>query len=396
MPPSTRSPGSGLTSPMSGYSMLSGVVESIVSSRRSQRSSTYSSMVSQTRPPIHPEFTYTDAQVELWTSDSLFMVHEFQINKFSLLAERIQVARQQTPTGSRLKIVSSRKSRDIRNALIVIYTWCEHEIYGEIDSLNYLPPSVTSRRRTPLFDSDTLMSALKIASRYKYPDLRQYAIDELEKSHNLSALCRIQLSSRFSIPEWEISACAELCRRPEPISAEEAAILGMRRFVDISRIREEEQSRRTIRLVNEEVGTHELLNPDGTVLRERFSDTAEYTLRYARLPRCDCRAVRSGRVQSDSSGNESRRETRRHPRAASGQQSSTSRRSNESLPVIPCQIHSIAPRIAAESRALYTQRNELVERLGGVKRIMAGTQKGRPGASVEGSLIETSWISRST
>ncbi|KDN44051.1 hypothetical protein RSAG8_05783, partial [Rhizoctonia solani AG-8 WAC10335] len=378
MPPSTRSPGSGLTSPMSGYSMLSGVVESIVSSRRSQRSSTYSSMVSQTRPPIHPEFTYTDAQVELWTSDSLFMVHEFQINKFSLLAERIQVARQQTPTGSRLKIVSSRKSRDIRNALIVIYT------------------CVTSRRRTPLFDSDTLMSALKIASRYKYPDLRQYAIDELEKSHNLSALCRIQLSSRFSIPEWEISACAELCRRPEPISAEEAAILGMRRFVDISRIREEEQSRRTIRLVNEEVGTHELLNPDGTVLRERFSDTAEYTLRYARLPRCDCRAVRSGRVQSDSSGNESRRETRRHPRAASGQQSSTPRRSNESLPVIPCQIHSIAPRIAAESRALYTQRNELVERLGGVKRIMAGTQKGRPGASVEGSLIETSWISRST
>ncbi|CAE6381626.1 unnamed protein product [Rhizoctonia solani] len=259
MSSSTRSPRSSQISTASGYSILSGVsdVQSMISSRRSQRSSTHNSVASQTRPPTHPEFTYTDAQIELWTSDSLFMVHEFQMNKFSVLAERIQEARQQTSASSRLKIVSSQKSRDIRNTLLVLYT------------------GVAARRRgTSLFNADILTSALRIASRYKYPDLRQYAIDELERGHSLSIIARIKLSNRFSIPEWEISACAELCRRPEPISAEEADVLGMRRLVDISRIREEEQSRRTIQLVNEAVGTHQLLNPDGTVIRERFSDTA--------------------------------------------------------------------------------------------------------------------------
>ncbi|KEP48686.1 hypothetical protein V565_118080 [Rhizoctonia solani 123E] len=373
MSSSARSHRSSLASPASGFSILSDVslIESIASSRRSH-STTTNSMTLPMRPPTHPEFTYTDAQVELWTSDSLFMVHEFQVNKFPALAKRVQDARQQTPSGSRLKIVSSQKSRDIRNALVVIYT------------------CVTSRRTTPLFDPDTLVSALKIASRYKYLDLRQYVIDELEKSHNLSAIRRIQLSNRFSIPEWEISACAELCRRPQPISAEEANILGMQRFVDISRIREEEQSRSTVQLVNREVGTHELLNPDGTVLRQRFSETAEYTIRYARLPRCDCLAVRSRTTRSDESGSESQKQTREHQRVA-GKQRSTPKRT-ETVTLVLCQIHDVAPRIAAESRALYTQRNDLVERLGQIKQAVAATKRGRPGASVEESLLGTSWI----
>ncbi|CAE6494969.1 unnamed protein product [Rhizoctonia solani] len=376
MSSSPRQPRSGVSSPASGYSMLSGVssIETIASSRHSQRSSLTRATVLRTPPPVHPEFTYADAQVELWTPDSLFLVHEFQLNKFSVLAERIQEARRQGLASgtARLQIVLSRKTEDIRNTLFVVYT------------------CVASRHRTPLFDSDTLISTLKIASRYKYPDLRQYAIDELEKSHNLPAIRRIELSDAFSIPEWRISAFAALCRRAEPISVEEAEILGIRRFVDISRIRQEEGERNVIELVNREVGTHDLLNADGTVLQERFSDTAEYTLRYPRLPRCDCRAVRSGRANSDDSGNESQRRTRRHAGSTSEQQSSTSRRSAKPISVIPCQVHEIAPRIAAESQALYSQRNDLVARLGGLKRAVAATQTGRPGGSVEDSLMGTS------
>ncbi|KAH7345365.1 hypothetical protein B0J17DRAFT_728338 [Rhizoctonia solani] len=347
---STRSRRSGLISPVSGYSVLSevSIVESI-SSRNSQRSSTTGSLVSRTHPPVHPDFTYTDAQVELWTPESAFFVHEFQLKKFSVLAERIQKARRKTSTGSRIQIYSSQGAED----------------------------------------------TLKLASKYDYPDLRQYAIDQLEENHHLSAIRRIELSISFSIPQWELTVFAELCRRPEPISAEEAEILGMRRLVDISRIREEEQSRRTIQLVNREVGSHELLGQGGTVLRERFVDAAEYTVRYARLPRCDCRAIRSGRVQSDESGNESQRQRIRHSRIESGQQPSPLRRKAKALSVIPCRIHEVAPRIAEESRALYDQRNNLVERLGRVKQTIATTQKGRPGASVENSLMETSWIRRS-
>ncbi|CAE6403366.1 unnamed protein product [Rhizoctonia solani] len=375
---STRSRRSGLISPVSGYSVLSevSIVESI-SSRHSQRSSTTGSLVSRTPPPVHPDFTYTDAQVELWTSESAFFVHEFQLKKFSVLAERIRKARRETPAGSRIRIRSSQNAGDVRNTLVVLYT------------------CVAAKHRAPPFDSETLISTLKMASKYDYPDLRRYAIDQLEGSHHLSAIRRIELSISFSIPGWELTVFAELCRRPEPISAEEAEILGMRRFVDISRIREEEQSRRTIQLVNREVGSHELLGQDGTVLRERFVDTAEYTVRYPRLPRCDCRAVRSGGVQSDGSGSESQRQRRRQLRIESGQQSSSPKKETKALSVIPCRIHEVAPRIAEESRALYDQRNNLVERLGRVKQTIATTQKGRPGASVENSLMETSWIRRS-
>ncbi|CAE6505095.1 unnamed protein product [Rhizoctonia solani] len=351
---STRSRRSGLISPVSGYSVLSevSIVESI-SSRHSQRSSTTGSLVSRTPPPAHPDFTYTDAQ----TSESAFFVHEFQLKKFSVLAERIRKARRETPAVSRIRIRSSQNAGDVRNTLVVLYT------------------CVAAKHRAPPFDSETLISTLKMAS-----------------NHHLSAIRRIELSISFSIPEWELTVFAELCRRPEPISAEEAEILGMRRFVDISRIREEEQSRRTIQLVNREVGSHELLGQDGTVLRERFVDTAEYTVRYPRLPRCDCRAVRSGGVQSDGSGSESQRQRRRQLRIESGQQSSSPKKETKALSVIPCRIHEVAPRIAEESRALYDQRNNLVERLGRVKQTIATTQKGRPGASVENSLVGASWI----
>ncbi|CAE6428233.1 unnamed protein product [Rhizoctonia solani] len=230
MSPSTRQSRSGVSTPTSGYSVLSvSNVESISSSRRSSRTASTSTTVSRA-PPMHQDFSHTDSLIELWTPDRAFLVHELKLNKFSVFAERIQKARRRmrSPTDIRhgspnVNIVVSQPGEDIRNMLLVIYASVAHS--------HIMPP----------FDVDILTSALKVASKYKYPALRRYAINELEKNHDLPAIRRIQLSDTVSIPEWEIAAFAELCRRHEPISTDEAEILGIHRFIDISRIREEEQ-----------------------------------------------------------------------------------------------------------------------------------------------------------
>ena len=92
----------------------------------------------------------------------------------------------------------------------------------------------------PKFDSSTLTSALRIATVFDYPELREFAISSLERA-DLAPIDRIQLSDELSLPQWEKPAFAELCQRKEPISIPEAQVLGIERFTQIARIREMEQ-----------------------------------------------------------------------------------------------------------------------------------------------------------
>ncbi|GAB1525544.1 hypothetical protein RhiTH_008707 [Rhizoctonia solani] len=94
-----------------------------------------------------------------------------------------------------------------------------------------------------------MISALRIASIFDYPNLRKFALSRLE-GMNLSALHRVQLSDELLIPSWEIPAFAELCNRTEPITLAEADVLGMSRFVEIARIRETQKGHQVAKLVN--------------------------------------------------------------------------------------------------------------------------------------------------
>jgi hypothetical protein len=105
------------------------------------------------------------------------------------------------------------------------------------------------------FDADTLTSALRIATAYNYPELRDFAIAGLEKA-NLAAIDRIRLSDEFSLPSWERPAFTELCQRVEAITPSEAQVLGMDRFVEIARIREAEQRRQVVDSLIESVEKH--------------------------------------------------------------------------------------------------------------------------------------------
>jgi hypothetical protein len=93
------------------------------------------------------------------------------------------------------------------------------------------------------FDSQTLVSALRIATAYDYPTLRAYAIEHLEKAE-LSAIERIKIVREFKLASWEEPAYLELCERDEAITMDEASVLGLEAFVHVAGIREREQRRR--------------------------------------------------------------------------------------------------------------------------------------------------------
>lgn len=93
------------------------------------------------------------------------------------------------------------------------------------------------------FDHKILASALRIATTYDYPALRNFAIRHLENI-SLSAVERIRLAREFGLASWEEPAYVELCERDDAITMSEAAVLGLDAFVHVARIREKEQRRK--------------------------------------------------------------------------------------------------------------------------------------------------------
>ncbi|EUC64158.1 hypothetical protein RSOL_436380 [Rhizoctonia solani AG-3 Rhs1AP] len=202
-------------------------IESAVSLSNNKRSDADIAIVENQQPaPVHPEFAFSDGNIELQTNDQTFWVHEYHLNKFAAFAALIQAAKSSatSDSGRRIVIACDKKTKgdDVYNTLKVIYA-------SHIDGV-------------PDFDSSTLTSALRIASTFDYPALRKFAISKLE-GMSLPAIERIQLSDELSLPTWEAPAFTELCSRKEPISQSEAEILGMTRFVEIARIRETERTR---------------------------------------------------------------------------------------------------------------------------------------------------------
>lgn len=93
------------------------------------------------------------------------------------------------------------------------------------------------------FDPPTLTSALRLATTYDYPALRNFAIKHLQDA-SLSAIERIRLAREFGLLSWEEPAYVELCERDDAITTSEASVLGLNTFVELARIREKEQRRR--------------------------------------------------------------------------------------------------------------------------------------------------------
>lgn len=81
---------------------------------------------------------------------------------------------------------------------------------------------------------------------------------------------RIQLSDELLIRDWEKPAFTELCSRTKPISTEEAQILGMKRFVEVARIREAEQRRQSAKYLESTAQTLAKLGETPNPSRSQF------------------------------------------------------------------------------------------------------------------------------
>ncbi|KAL5641633.1 hypothetical protein ACGC1H_001940 [Rhizoctonia solani] len=343
-------------------------------------------------PEIDSEFTYSDGNIELQASSHIFRVHEFQLTKFVKIADLIRQARERRDGTAdperRVKInipcTGKLSSKDIRNTLRVIYS------------------SFVSGHTPPTFDGATLVSTLRVATLYQNPDLRSFAISQLQTRFTLSPIHRIALSDELSIPDWEAPAFLELCRRPESISQKEASVLGMTRTVEVARIREAEQRHQYLDLVYQAT-TDPFLSADGNIKKDKLQTAAEKTLKHSPLPTCDCR------TQTDSNQNDGSFNRRAswfgatevdYSRRNSMIFGSSAQSAFGSPPSNTCQIHQLAPPIASESRTLHKHLSGTLGRLAALKRMVSTKMRGLPGSdkgfSVENEIKQASWVRKST
>ncbi|CAE6435136.1 unnamed protein product [Rhizoctonia solani] len=298
---------------------------------------------------VHPEFAFEDANIELHTPDQIFWVHQFQLTKFAKIGKLIHAARKAdsvSASDNRIKIVCDGESVDFYNAFRVMYA-----------------PAILG---VPEFQVDTLISALRIASTYDYADLRNFAIDELEKC-SLPAIDQIELSDEFFLPHWEKSAFVDLCYRPEPITSSEARILGIERFAQLARIREAQQCHRLMELFNKSVQPHYLLaQMEGLDKTSALRRDAEFSSRHATLPQCDCKVHKNEAEFSSRHATLPQCDCKVHKNEAGARL------------LIPCQIHNLAPVILKESRTLFEQRNELLDRFASLNKAVAAEKLALP------------------
>ncbi|KAG8679009.1 hypothetical protein FRC09_019333, partial [Ceratobasidium sp. 395] len=154
---------------------------------------------------------------------TVLQTHKYLLNRFSVLKSLIAQKDGAEQLGKPLTLEREHGVEDFLNTFKILYT-------SPIDGPLELDPA-------------TLVSALRLATVYDYPALRTFAINNLEKAQ-LTAIERIQIAREFGFTSWEEPAYVELCERDEPITEQEANVLGMSTFVQIARTREKEQRRK--------------------------------------------------------------------------------------------------------------------------------------------------------
>lgn len=172
-------------------------------------------------------FDNNDGDVELQVDQALFRTRKCLLNKFAVLQGLIQEAESAGRFGSRMSTplvvmkCDEWIAEDFNNTFKILYA---SVIEGPFE-----------------FDPSTLISALRIATIYDYPALRTFGIQGLERA-GLSPVQRIRISQELDVPDWMEPACEELCNRQEPITQEEARIMGIDTLLRVSNMREQRRT----------------------------------------------------------------------------------------------------------------------------------------------------------
>ncbi|CAE6469556.1 unnamed protein product [Rhizoctonia solani] len=165
-----------------------------------------------------------DGDIELKVNNTVFKTHKHLLNDFGRLKEMIKgMERYNTGTPCISIYRDERGVEDFRNMFKILYATL---VKGPFE-----------------FDAPILISSLRIATAYEFPELRKFSIDRLE-SASLCALQRIQLAREFDLTAWDESAFLELATREEPITKEEARELGFEKFEELAKAREDEKRKK--------------------------------------------------------------------------------------------------------------------------------------------------------
>ncbi|KAH7344492.1 hypothetical protein B0J17DRAFT_702162 [Rhizoctonia solani] len=155
--------------------------------------------------------------IELRVNNTIFKTHKYFLSKFTRFEEMIQNMRYQGPLNSTPCITVYRDERGVNDIN---------------NTFKYFTP------RPFNFETPVLISALRVATAYKYDNLRAFAIQHLENV-SLDAIQRIQLAREFGLSSWEDPAYKELFERENVITEEEAQVLGFAAFARVARARED-------------------------------------------------------------------------------------------------------------------------------------------------------------
>ncbi|KDN49513.1 hypothetical protein RSAG8_02215, partial [Rhizoctonia solani AG-8 WAC10335] len=162
--------------------------------------------------------------IELKVNNTVFKAHKHLLTDFGRLKEMIKGMERYNAGTPCISIYRDERGvEDFRNMFKVLYATL---VKGPFE-----------------FDAPILISSLRIATAYEYPELRKFSIDRLYAS-SLSAIQRIQLAREFDLTAWDESAFRELATREEPITQEEARELGVEKLEEIAKAREDEKRKK--------------------------------------------------------------------------------------------------------------------------------------------------------
>lgn len=101
-----------------------------------------------------------------------------------------------------------------------------------------------SRLGEPLEHSEEkLKDALHLSTMWGFKSVREYAIKEISTRFSDPATTdpfdRLELADKCDVSQWRLPEYLKICRRKDPITMDEGMRLGWKRFVALSRVREQ-------------------------------------------------------------------------------------------------------------------------------------------------------------
>ncbi|KAI6145016.1 hypothetical protein BKA82DRAFT_1002182 [Pisolithus tinctorius] len=111
--------------------------------------------------------------------------------------------------------------------------------------LRALLPTNYHGSRLPKGDFDEWISVLKLSRMWQMDDIQRAALGVLKRYSTVekSAAEKLALAMKYEIKDWIMPAIDELARRSEPISVEDAQILGLETALKVAAVRESTSER---------------------------------------------------------------------------------------------------------------------------------------------------------